>query len=181
MSRVGKMPIPVPDDVDVKIDGDNIKVSGPKGLLSKSIIGNIDIKQEKGQLFVMALDDSRQTRAFYGLVRSLVNNMVVGVTQGFKKALQIVGVGYRAEAKGDRLILTVGYSHPVEFILPKGISAKVSKEGVIEIEGINKELVGDVAARIRKIRPPDAYKGKGIRYLGEQIKLKPGKSAAAKA
>jgi len=180
MSRVGKMPIPVPDGVDVKISKGIVEVKGPNGILSRPIVGNIEIKKEKGYLFVMALDESGETGAYHGLVRSLVNNMVVGVTHGFKKTLQIVGVGYRAEIKDNHLILIVGHSHPVEFALPKGILAKVSK-GIIDIEGINKELVGDVAARIRKIRPPDAYKGKGIRYLREQVRLKPGKSAAAKA
>jgi large subunit ribosomal protein L6 len=178
MSRIGKMPIPIPDGVTVKIDKESISVKGPKGELSREIVGNIEIKNEDNILNLVILDDSRQTGAFHGLMRSLVNNMVIGVTEGFIKKLRIVGVGYRGEAKGNTLVLNVGYSHPVEFPLPKGITATVSKDGVIDVMGIDKELLGDVAARIRKVRKPDAYKGKGIRYEGEVVKLKPGKSAA---
>ncbi len=180
MSRIGKRPIPIPDGVEVTVEKGVVKVKGPKGLLSKPLVGNIDIEKGKGLLTVIAKDDSRETNAFHGLVRSLVNNMVVGVTQGFKKELQIVGIGYKAESKGNNLVISVGYSHPVEFVPPEGISTKASKTGLIEVEGIDKELVGDVAARIRRVRSPDSYKGKGIRYMGEVVKLKPGKSAAAK-
>jgi large subunit ribosomal protein L6 len=178
MSRIGKMPIPIPDGVTVKIDEENISVKGPKGELSKKRVGNIEFKEEDKTLTLVTLDDARQTGAFHGLMRSLVNNMVIGVTDGFTKKLRIVGVGYRGEAKGKTLVLNVGYSHPVEFPLPDGITAEVSKDGVIDVTGIDKELVGDVAAKIRKVRKPDAYKGKGIRYADEIVRLKPGKSAA---
>jgi large subunit ribosomal protein L6 len=180
MSRIGKIPIPIPNGVEVAVDKGVVKVKGPKGSLSKPLVGNIEIANDKAQLTVTARDESRETNAYHGLMRTLVNNMVVGVTSGFKKELQIVGVGYKAENKGNNLVISVGYSHPVEFIPPAGITAKASKTGLIEIEGIDKELVGDVAAKIRRIRPPDSYKGKGIRYMGEVVKLKPGKSAAAK-
>jgi large subunit ribosomal protein L6 len=178
MSRIGKMPIPIPDGVTVKIDKESISVKGPKGELSREIVGNIEIKNEDNTLYLVTLDDSRQTGAFHGLMRSLVNNMVIGVTEGFTKKLRIVGVGYRGEAKENAIVLNVGYSHPVEFPLPEGITATVSKDGFIDVMGIDKELLGDVAARIRKVRKPDAYKGKGIRYADEVVRLKPGKSAA---
>ncbi|MCD6280373.1 MAG: 50S ribosomal protein L6 [Deltaproteobacteria bacterium] len=177
MSRIGKMPIPLPDGVEVKISKGRIEVKGPKGKLSRDIVGNIKIKKDVKELSVVSLDENPKTRAFHGLMRSLINNMVVGVSQGFKKNLQVSGVGYRAQVSGNKLVLNVGYSHPIEFPLPKGISASVSKDGVIEVSGIDKQVVGDVAARIRKVRPPDAYKGKGIRYVDEHIVLKPGKSA----
>lgn len=178
MSRIGKMPIPIPDGVTVKIDEESIQVKGPKGELRKNRVGNIDYKIEDNVLSLVTLDDSRQTGAFHGLMRSLVNNMVIGVTEGFTKKLRIVGVGYRGESKGKTLVLNVGYSHPVEFPLPDGIAAEVSKDGFIDVQGIDKELVGDVAAKIRKVRKPDSYKGKGIRYADEVVRLKPGKSAA---
>ena len=177
MSRIGKMPIPLPDGVEVKISKGRIEVKGPKGKLSRDIVGNIKIKKDVKELSVVSLDENPKTRAFHGLMRSLINNMVVGVSQGFKKNLQVSGVGYRAQVSGNKLVLNVGYSHPIEFPLPKGISASVSKDGVIEVSGIDKQVVGDVAARIRKVRPPDAYKGKGIRYVDEHVVLKPGKSA----
>ncbi len=178
MSRIGKLPIQIPAGVKVDIDDARITVTGPKGELSESRVGNIHIKQEEGTLRLEALDAERQTRSYHGLMRTLINNMVVGVSEGFKKRLKIVGVGYRGEAKEGSILLNVGYSHPVDFALPEGISATVSKDGTIEIEGINKQVVGDVAARIRKVRPPDSYKGKGIRYIDEVVKLKPGKSSS---
>jgi large subunit ribosomal protein L6 len=141
-------------------------------------VGNIEVKIEGGELRFITLDEERQTKAFHGLMRSLANNMVKGVTEGFVRRLRIVGVGYRGEAKGSTLVLSVGYSHPVEFPLPKGITGTVSKDGLIEINGIDNEILGDVAARIRKVRKPDSYAGKGIRYDGEQVRIKPGKSAA---
>ncbi|MBN2297854.1 MAG: 50S ribosomal protein L6 [Deltaproteobacteria bacterium] len=178
MSRIGKMPIPIPDGVTIKIDNDSISVKGPKGTLTRKCVGNIEIKKEENSLHLVTLDDERQTGAYHGLMRSLVNNMVIGVTEGFTKKLRIVGVGYRGEAKGNILLLNVGYSHPVEFPLPAGITATVSKDGVIDVEGIDKELVGDIAAKIRKVRKPDSYKGKGIRYVDEVVRIKPGKSAS---
>lgn len=178
MSRIGKLPIIIPKGVTITIDGDTIRVKGPKGELQKKCVGNLDVKIEGDTLSFITLDEQRQTKAFHGLMRALANNMVIGVTTGFTKRLRIVGVGYRGEAKGNTLILSVGYSHPVEYPLPKGISGTVTKEGLIELSGIDNELLGDVAARIRKIRKPDSYKGKGIRYDGEVVRIKPGKSAA---
>ena len=178
MSRIGKLPISLPDGVTVAVKNGEVKVKGPKGELTQRVAGNIEIKQDDKVLNVFALDDNRETNAFHGLMRSLVSNMVTGVSEGFKKQLKIVGVGYRGEAKGNKLILNVGYSNPVEFELPSGIEATISKDGVIEVVGIDKQVVGDVAARIRKVRKPDAYKGKGIRYVDEVVKLKPGKSAS---
>ena len=178
MSRIGKLPISLPDGVTVAVKNGEVKVTGPKGELTQRVAGNIEIKQDDKVLNVVALDDNRETNAFHGLMRSLVSNMVTGVSEGFKKQLKIVGVGYRGEAKGNKLILNVGYSNPVEFELPSGIEATISKDGVIEVVGIDKQVVGDVAARIRKVRKPDAYKGKGIRYVDEVVKLKPGKSAS---
>jgi large subunit ribosomal protein L6 len=178
MSRIGKMPITIPDGVKVTLNGDIIKVKGPKGELSKQLIGNMEMKIEGNTLTFLPLDEMRQTGAYHGLMRALTNNMVKGVSEGFVKRLKIVGIGYRGETKGDSIILNVGYSHPVEYTLPNGVKAAVSKEGVIDLMGIDNELLGDVASQIRKIRPPDSYKGKGIRYLEETVRIKPGKSAA---
>jgi large subunit ribosomal protein L6 len=178
MSRIGKLPITIPKGVTVTIVNGTIRVKGPKGELQKECVGNLDVKVEGNALSFTPLDNERQTKAFHGLMRALANNMVTGVTEGFTKRLRIVGVGYRGEAKGSTIVLSVGYSHPVEYPLPKGITGTVTKEGLIELSGIDKEQLGDVAARIRKIRKPDAYKGKGIRYDGEVVRIKPGKSAA---
>lgn len=178
MSRIGKMPITIPDGVKVTLNGDTINVKGPKGELSKRLVGNIEMKMDGKTLSFLPLDEQRQTNAYHGMMRALTNNMVKGVSEGFVKRLKIVGIGYRGETKGDSIILNVGYSHPVEYSLPDGIKAVVSKEGVIDLTGIDNELLGDVASQIRKIRPPDAYKGKGIRYLEENVRIKPGKSAA---
>jgi large subunit ribosomal protein L6 len=178
MSRIGKLPITIPKGVTVTIVNGTIRVKGPKGELQKECVGNLDVKVEGNTLSFTPLDNERQTKAFHGLMRALANNMVTGVTEGFTKRLRIVGVGYRGEAKGSTIVLSVGYSHPVEYPLPKGIAGTVTKEGLIELSGIDKEQLGDVAARIRKIRKPDAYKGKGIRYDGEVVRIKPGKSAA---
>ncbi len=178
MSRIGKQPIPIPKGVSVDFDGETLAVKGPKGELRKKCVGNIEVRIEPGELRFVPLDEGRQTKAFHGLMRALANNMVKGVSEGFVRRLRIVGIGYRGEAKGNTLILNVGYSHPVEFHLPPGVTGSVSKDGLIEISGIDKELLGDVAARIRKIRKPDSYAGKGIRYDGEQVRIKPGKTAA---
>ena len=178
MSRVGKLPIAIPKGVTITVNDGVIKVKGPKGELNKKCVGNIDIKIEGGELRLVPLDEERKTKAFHGLMRALTSNMVKGVTDGFVKRLRIVGIGYRGEAKGNKLVLSVGYSHPVEFPLPKGITGTVTKEGLIELSGIDNELLGDVAARIRKVRKPDSYAGKGIRYDGETVRIKPGKSAA---
>jgi large subunit ribosomal protein L6 len=178
MSRIGKMPITIPEGVKVALNGDIIKVKGPKGELSKQMVGNMEMKIDGNILTFLPLDEMRQTSAYHGMMRALTSNMVKGVSEGFVKRLRIVGIGYRGETKGNSIVLNVGYSHPVEYALPNGIKASVSKEGVIDLMGIDNELLGDVASQIRKIRPPDSYKGKGIRYLDEKVRIKPGKSAA---
>lgn len=178
MSRIGKLPIPIPKGVSVDFDGETLVVKGPKGELRKRCVGNLDVRIEDGMLRFIPRDEERQTKAFHGLMRALAANMVKGVSEGFTRRLRIVGIGYRGEAKGNTLILNVGYSHPVEFKLPQGVSGTITKDGLIEISGIDKEILGDVAARIRKIRKPDSYAGKGIRYDGEEVRIKPGKSAA---
>ncbi len=178
MSRIGKMPIPIPKGVTVTVSDDTVKVKGPKGELSRERVGNIEIKQEDGVLNLVPRDEERKTQAFHGLLRTLVNNMVVGVTDGYTKKLKIVGVGYRGEMKGNTLVLNVGYSKPKEYALPTGVSGTVTKDGVIELSGIDKEQLGNIAAQIRSIRKPDSYKGKGIRYIDEVVRIKPGKSVA---
>ena len=177
MSRIGKAPIPVPSGVDVTVADRTITVKGPKGTLDRVIPGTITLRQEGAELLVERPDDERQTRAMHGLVRSLVNNMVVGVTDGFTKELEIIGVGYRATAKGqDTLDLALGFSHPVEVKAPAGVTFDVPSPNRINVKGSDKELVGQVAADIRKLRKPEPYKGKGVRYLGEHVVRKAGKS-----
>jgi large subunit ribosomal protein L6 len=175
MSRIGEMPITVPAGVTVTVDGDKVTVTGPKGELSRPTIPDMLITQQDNILKVSRPSDSNIHRSLHGLTRSLVANMVQGVSSGFEKSLEIVGVGYRAEKAGDKLSIRVGHSHPVEVSPLPGISF-ATEGNRIKISGINKEVVGEMAARIRKIRPPDAYKGKGIRYTGEQVHLKPGKA-----
>ncbi len=177
MSRIGKAPIPVPSGVDVTVADRTITVKGPKGTLDRTIPGAITIRQDGDQLLVERPDDERQSRAMHGLVRSLVNNMVVGVTDGFTKQLQIIGVGYRATAKGqDTLDLALGFSHPVEVKAPAGVTFEVPSPDRIDVKGSDKELVGQVAADIRKLRKPEPYKGKGVRYVDEHVVRKAGKS-----
>jgi large subunit ribosomal protein L6 len=177
MSRIGKAPIPVPSGVDVTVAGGRVTVKGPKGSLDREIPGTITIRQDGDLLLVERPDDERQSRAMHGLVRSLVNNMVVGVTDGFTKELEIIGVGYRATAKGaDTLDLALGFSHPVEVKAPAGVTFDVPSPNRIDVKGSDKELVGQVAADIRKLRKPEPYKGKGVRYLGEHVVRKAGKS-----
>ena len=177
MSRIGKAPIPVPSGVDVTVDDRHVTVKGPKGSLDRAIPGTITIRQEGNELLVERPDDERESRAMHGLVRSLVNNMVVGVTDGYTKQLEIIGVGYRATAKGqDTLDLALGFSHPVEVKAPAGITFEVPSPNRIDVKGSDKELVGQVAADIRKLRKPEPYKGKGVRYLGEHVVRKAGKS-----
>ena len=177
MSRIGKSPIPVPGGVDVTLTGRTIAVKGPKGSLERELPGAITVRQEGEELLVERPDDERQTRAMHGLVRSLVNNMVVGVTDGFTKELEIIGVGYRATAKGaETLDLALGFSHPVEVKAPAGVTFEVPTPNRIDVKGSDKELVGQVAADIRKLRKPEPYKGKGVRYLGEHVVRKAGKS-----
>ncbi len=179
MSRIGKEPIPVPAGIKVEINGTHIKVTGGKGNLERDIRPEIEIKQEGDTLVCSPKGTTKRVMAFWGMTRSLVNNMVVGVEQGFEKKLLVEGVGYRAKASGSTLTLSVGYSNPVEFTLPKGIGIDVDKDNTITVTGIDKELVGMTAARIRQIRKPEPYKGKGIRYFDEHIVRKVGKAGAA--
>jgi large subunit ribosomal protein L6 len=177
MSRIGKAPIPVPTGVTVTIADRHITVAGPKGSLDRDIPGVITIRQDDSQLLVERPNDERQNRAQHGLTRSLVNNMVLGVTQGFVKELEIVGVGYRATAQGSSAIeLALGFSHPVRVEAPPGIEFEVPQPTRISVKGIDKEAVGQVAANIRKIRKPEPYKGKGVRYAGERVQRKAGKT-----
>jgi large subunit ribosomal protein L6 len=177
MSRIGKAPITVPSGVDVTIAGRQITVKGPKGTLERLIPGDITVRQDGGELLVERPNDERQNRAMHGLVRSLVNNMVVGVDQEFTKELEIIGVGYRAAAQGSsKLDLALGFSHPVSVDAPDGITFEVPTPNRIIVRGVDKEAVGQVAANIRKIRKPEPYKGKGVRYLGEHVAKKAGKT-----
>jgi large subunit ribosomal protein L6 len=177
MSRIGKSPIPVPSGVDVSLAGQHITVRGPKGTLERDIPGVITVRQDGEMLLVERPDDERRNRAMHGLVRSLVNNMVQGVTQGFSKELEIVGVGYRATAKGPGAMeLALGFSHPVNITAPDGITFEVPSPNRIVVSGIDKETVGQVAADIRAWRKPEPYKGKGVRYLGEHVRRKAGKA-----
>ncbi len=177
MSRIGKAPIPVPSGVEVSVVDRHITVKGPKATLDRELPGTITVRQEGDELLVERPTDERQDRAMHGLVRSLVNNMVVGVTTGFTKELEIIGVGYRATAKGaDTLDLALGFSHPVEVKAPAGVTFEVPSPNRIDVKGSDKEVVGQVAADIRKLRKPEPYKGKGIRYLGEHVVRKAGKS-----
>ena len=178
MSRIGRAPIPVPSGVEVNVDGRHLRVKGPQGQLERDLPGEITVRQEDSTLLVERPDDERQNRALHGLVRSLVNNMVVGVTAGFTKELEIVGVGYRATAQGpNKIELALGFSHPVVVDAPAGITFEVPVPTRIAVKGIDKELVGQVAADIRKIRKPEPYKGKGVRYAGEYVQRKAGKAA----
>ena len=177
MSRIGKQPIPVPDGVQVKIDGSHVTVKGPKGELSQSFDPDMSITQEDGLIVVQRPTDQRHHRALHGLTRSLINNMVVGVSEGFRKELEIQGVGYRAEMAGDNLIMHLGYSHPIEVQPPPGVSFSFEpRNKVITVEGADKQIVGQIAADLRKLRPPEPYKGKGVRYRGEHIRRKAGKA-----
>ena len=176
MSRIGKMPITVPSGVKVNMDGNTVTVSGPKGELSRSLPEEMLIKMEGDTIEVSRPSDNKKHRAYHGLTRSLLANMVEGVSKGFEKTLEIVGVGYRAEKTGDNLTIRIGYSHPVEVIPLPGTTLDVEGNNRIKVTGANKEMVGEMAAKIRAIRRPDSYKGKGIRYAGEVVHLKPGKA-----
>jgi large subunit ribosomal protein L6 len=178
MSRIGRTPIPVPAGVEVDLADRLVTVKGPKGTLARAVPGEITVRREDATLVVERPNDERQNRALHGLTRSLVNNMVLGVTDGFNKDLEIVGVGYRAIAKGDTQIeLALGFSHPVVVDAPNGVTFEVPAPTRITVRGIDKELVGQVAANIRKIRKPEPYKGKGVRYAGERVIRKAGKAA----
>jgi large subunit ribosomal protein L6 len=177
MSRIGRLPIPVPAGVDVTIDGAVVTVKGPKGTLSHSVVEPIIItKEDDGTLAVTRPDDQRDSKSRHGLTRTLINNMVIGVTAGYSKPMEIVGVGYRVAAEGRDLVFALGYSHPVPVKAPEGISFTVESPVRFKVEGIDKQLVGEVAANIRKLRKPDPYKGKGVRYAGEVVRRKVGKT-----
>lgn len=176
MSRIGRMPIPLPSGVEVTVDGRDITVKGPKGTLNHRVPAPIEVVQEDGVLKVTRPNDENTVRALHGLTRSLLANMVTGVTQGYVKRLEIVGVGYRVQAKGSNLEFSLGYSHPITVEAPEGITFRVETPTRFAVEGIDKQKVGEVAANIRKLRKPDPYKGKGVRYEGEQIRRKVGKA-----
>ena len=175
MSRIGRLPIEIPAGVEVKVDGQLVSVKGPKGQLELTVAAPIEAKVEDGNVVVSRPDDERDSRALHGLTRTLIFNNIIGVTQGYSKALEVVGTGDRVQQKGTDLEFALGFSHPVKFAAPDGIQLKVEGQKVT-VEGIDKQLVGEVAAKIRKIRPPEPYKGKGIRYEGEQIRRKAGKA-----
>jgi large subunit ribosomal protein L6 len=176
MSRIGKKPVAVPKNVTATVDGRHIKVKGPKGELERSLHPAMEIAIEEGTIVVRRPSDESEHKALHGLTRTLVANMVEGVTQGFQKSLEIVGVGYKAETRPYGLQLALGFSHPIEYRAPKGIKLTAPQPTAITIEGADKELVGQVAAELRSLRPPEPYKGKGIKYTGEQIRRKAGKA-----
>lgn len=189
MSRIGRLPIPLPSGVDVKIDENKITVNGPKGSLSREIVGEISVRQEESTLFVERPNDEKRNKALHGLTRSLIANMVEGVTNGFTRVLDLHGIGYRAQVLPDRLTLNIGFSHDIYVMPPKGITFAVEtsspnvdnqyRTARITITGIDKELVGQVAAKIRALKKPEPYKAKGLRYFGEVVRRKAGKSAKA--
>lgn len=180
MSRVGKQPIKIPQGASVEISDSEVTIKGPKGMLKSPVLPGITVEQDSGMLLVKRADDSKQTLAYHGLCRSLINNAVTGVSEGFKKELEIQGVGYRAVVKGKEVEFSLGFSHTISFPVPEGIQISVEKNTRVTIEGIDKQKVGQVAAEIRRMRPPEVYKGKGIRYLGEYVIHKVGKAAAGK-
>ena len=178
MSRIGKMPVAIPKGVTVDLDGSHITVKGPKGELERSLHPEMTVGMEEGQIVVTRPSDQKRHRALHGLTRSLINNMVGGVSEGFSKSLEIHGVGYRAEAADSGVTLFVGYSHSVNYVAPDGVAITVEAPTKLKVEGIDKESVGQAAAEIRKVRPPEPYKGKGIRYVGEHVRRKAGKTGA---
>ncbi len=180
MSRIGKQPIPIPNGVKVEIQGTNVKVLGKKGVLERNIRPEIEITEKDNTIIFIPKGSSKRVMAFWGMTRSLINNMIIGVDQGFEKKLAVEGVGYRSNISASTLTLNVGYSNAVNFVLPDGISAIVDKDNSITIQGIDKELVGLTAAKIREIRKPEPYKGKGIRYITEHIVRKVGKAGGKK-
>jgi large subunit ribosomal protein L6 len=176
VSRIGRMPVEIPAEVKVKIEGNKVTVAGSKGSLMRVFHPDIKVAQEDGKLVVTRASDNRLHRSLHGLSRSLLANMVEGVTKGYEKRLELTGVGYRAQKTGTKVTLQVGYSHPVEFDPPQGIDIVIEGTNKLRIVGIDKELVGETAAEIKRIRIPDSYKGKGIKYAGERLRLKPGKA-----
>jgi large subunit ribosomal protein L6 len=179
MSRIGKLPIAIAKNVQVDVDGSHVKVKGPKGELSRTFPEGVSITVDEGSARVQRANDEKRTRALHGLSRSLLANMVAGVSDGFTKTLELQGVGYRVTQSGPKVTLAVGFSHPVEVAPPDGISLEVEGQNRLHVRGIDKELVGQVAANIRKVRKPEPYKGKGIRYLGERVRRKAGKAGKA--
>src|SRR5215210_7345979 len=177
MSRIGRQPIDVPDGVEIDVEPELVRVKGPKGQLAERVARDIDVKQDDGQILVTRPTDRGEHRALHGLTRSLIANMVEGVTEGFEKRLEIQGVGYRAQLQGKKLVMSLGYSHQVEVEAPEGIDFEVPQPTQIVVRGISKQAVGEVAAIIRKKRPPEPYKGKGVRYQGEYVARKVGKRA----
>lgn len=177
MSRIGNMPIQIPSDVTVEKTGNTVVVNGPKGSLNLEVVPKIKVEIEGTQIIVKRKDEEKYTKALHGLTRNLLFNMITGVTDGFSKDLELQGVGFRAQLDGSKLVLNVGFSHPVEIEAPDGISFEVFDNTKIKVSGIDKGLVGQISANIKKVRPPDVYKGKGIRYQGEYIRKKVGKSA----
>jgi large subunit ribosomal protein L6 len=175
MSRIGKKPIEVPNGVTLTVEGQTVTVKGPKGQLTWTVAEEIVLAQEGSSLSLTPRDESTRARAMWGLSRSLVNNMVVGVTTGYERTLELVGVGYRAAMKGNALSMQLGFSHDVDIPAPQGVTFAVPKQTEVRISGIDKQLVGETAAKIRRIRPPEPYKGKGVRYAGEQVRRKEGK------
>ena len=177
MSRIGKLPVTIPSGVEITVsDGNLVTVKGPKGTLSQQISNKIKVEQKDGELVLTPCDESRETGAQHGLARSLVKNMVHGVTEGFEKKLQMIGVGYKAEKKGNTLVMQLGYSHPIEMVDPEGITTECPSATEIVVKGASRELVGNYAAVIRAWRAPEPYKGKGIRYVGEYVRRKEGKT-----
>jgi large subunit ribosomal protein L6 len=179
MSRIGKQPIAVPAGVTITLDPSGVTVKGPKGTLAIAVSPLVDLKVEGAVLSIARREDTREARSVHGLTRKLVANMVTGVSEGFRRVLEINGVGYRAEAKGSAIQLALGYSHPIVFQLPQGVQAKVDKQTVVTLEGADRQVLGETAAAIRKLRPPEPYKGKGIKYAEEKIRRKAGKAAGA--
>jgi large subunit ribosomal protein L6 len=181
MSRIGKLPVTVPSGVDVTIDeGNSVTVKGPKGTLSQQLAPSMKLERENGTILVQRPDDQREHRALHGLTRTLLNNMVVGVTDGYRRDLEIQGVGYRAALEGSALVLSVGFSHQVRMTPPEGVTYTLDGNTRVSVSGIDKQKVGEEAARIRRVRPPEPYKGKGIRFAGERVRRKAGKAGKAK-
>ncbi|OAT81159.1 50S ribosomal protein L6 [Desulfotomaculum copahuensis] len=176
MSRIGRQPIPLPQGVEVEVDGAAVRVKGPKGLLERELHRDMSIRVEDGRIVVERPSDDKLHRSLHGLTRTLINNMVLGVTRGFEKSLELTGVGYRASKQGNKLVLAVGYSHPVEIVPPSGLEIDVPAPTKVVVKGMDKEKVGALAANIRAVREPEPYKGKGIKYEGERIRRKAGKA-----
>lgn len=178
MSRIGRTPVAIPKGVDVKVEKGQLRVKGPKGELAVPVNERLNVEIQDGELMVSRPTDHRNDRAQHGLARSLINNAVIGVTEGYTRRLEIQGVGYRCAMKGSQLELSLGFSHPVVFSAPEGVTLSAPEQTKITVTGIDKQLVGQVAANIRAIRPPDSYHGKGVRFEGEHVRLKPGKTAS---